>query len=188
MKNFLNLILILFASVLILSCRSSNDEVPKDIHEHEEIEKVVLTLTEQGTNNVQTINYIGGNADGHLHLHVGDVYDVSLDFQHKHGDHYHSMLNEIIAEKDKHFVTYQFSGISVKVNRAENDVVRTDGKKLGIKTKWTVTSTQADSKVILKLFHNPTSVNDMSPSAENHLGSVTGGETEVNAKFDIDAH
>ena len=184
MKNIFNLILVLFASVFILSCRNS-DDIPEDIHEHEEIEKVVLTLTEQGTANVQTINYVGGTADSNVNLVNGKVYDVSLDFQHKHGDHYESMLSEIEEEKNEHFITYDFAGILVNVVRTSGDIVRTDGKKLGLKTQWTVTSAGVNAKVNVKLFHGSTAVNDQFPSAANQLGTVTGGEADVNAMFSV---
>ena len=184
MKNIFNLILVLFASVFILSCRNS-DDIPEDIHEHEEIEKVVLTLTEQGTANVQTINYIGGTADSNISLENGKTYDVSLDFLHKHDDDYHSMVHEIEEEKDEHFITYEFAGVSANVIRTAEDIVRNDGKKLGLKTQWTVTSATINAKVNIKLFHGASSVNDMHPSAENQLGITTGGEADVNAMFNI---
>lgn len=61
MKNIFNLIFVIFASLFILSCRNT-DDVPEDIHEHEEIEKITLTVTEKSNAaNVQTVNYIGGN-------------------------------------------------------------------------------------------------------------------------------
>lgn len=186
MKKIFNITLVLFAAILLFSCRNDDNDIPEDIHEHEEIQKLVVKVTNKNdATDVQTINYIGGQADTSLHLHQGDVYKVELDFQVKHNDHYDSANGEIEEEKDEHFITYSFAGVNVNVLRAANDIVRTDGKKLGLKTEWTVTSAASAAKVNIKLIHTPTSVNDNSPSATNQLGSVTGGESDVDALIDI---
>lgn len=186
MKKLFNITLVLFAAILLFSCRNDDNDIPEDIHEHEEIEKLVVTLTNKNdATDVQTINYIGGVADSHIHLHQGDVYDVALDFQVRHDDHYHSANNEIIEEKDEHFITYSFANADIKVKRAADDIVRTDGKKLGLKTEWTVINTTATGKVNIKLIHGPTSVNDNSPSADNQLGTAVGGESDVDALIDV---
>lgn len=185
MKKFLNIMLVLFASLLMFSCRNS-DDVPEDIHEHEEIEKVVLKLTDKAdAADVQTINYIGGAADKALVLAKGKTYSAELDFFTQHNGAYESLLSEIKDEKDQHFVTYEFAGVNVNIIRTASDIVRTDGKKLGIKTEWTVNNAPASAKLNVKLFHAPTSVNDNSPSATNQLGAVTGGEADVNALISI---
>lgn len=185
MKKFLNITLIIFAALLILSCRN-DDTIPEDIHEHEEIEKMVVKLTNANdATDVQTINYIGGVADQHIHAEAGDVFNVELDFQVKHDNHYDSVNGEIMEEKDEHFITFGFSGAGVAVKRATNDIVRTDGNKLGLKTQWTVVSATSTGKVNIKLVHAPTSVNQNSPSANNQLGSVVGGESDVDALIDL---
>lgn len=184
MKKFLNIMLVLFASLLIFSCR--NNDTPEDIHEHEEIEKVVLKLSDKAdAANVQTINYIGGKADKDLVLVKGKTYAAELDFFTKHNGAYESMMSEIIDEKDQHFVTYEFAGVDVNILRSAADIVRKDGKKLGIKTEWAVNGAPASAKVNVKLFHAPTSVNDNAPSPNNQLGTVTGGEADVNAMIGI---
>ncbi|MGU3376217.1 hypothetical protein [Chryseobacterium sp. M5A1_1a] len=183
MKKLFNISLLLFAAVLLFSCRSGNDDIPEDIHEHEEIGKVVVTLTNKANGEKQTVNVIDGQTADHLHLNQGATYAVDVDFQIKHDDHYHS-AEEIIEEKDMHFVVYKFSGADIKVKRAADDIVRTDGKKLGLKTEWTV-ATAAAGKVNITLVHGPTSVNDNSPSADNQLGSTVGGESDVDLFIDF---
>ncbi|MCB4235616.1 hypothetical protein LDL59_12395 [Kaistella anthropi] len=80
MKNLYNTTLLLFAAFILFSCRNSN-EIPEDIHEHEEIEKLVITATNKNnTSDVHVINYIGGTADGSLQLQQGATYAVKLDF------------------------------------------------------------------------------------------------------------
>lgn len=70
--------------------------------------------------------------------------------------------------------------------RAANDIVRTDGNKIGLKTEWTINSTQPTGKMNIKLIHAPTSVNQNYPSATNQLGQTQGGESDVD--ITVDAH
>ncbi len=118
---------------------------------------VKLTNANDATD-VQIINYIGGVADQHIHAEAGDVFNVELDFQVKHDNHYDSVNGEIMEEKDEHFFTFGFSGADVAVKRAANDIVRTDGNKLGLKTQWDCCKCNFNGKVIIKLVHAPTSV------------------------------
>lgn len=178
MKKFINITLVLLVSLFIFSCRNDDDTIPEDIHEHEEIGKVILTLTNKAdASDVQTVNVIGGVPDGHFHFHQGDTYVATLDFQVAHEDHYHSS-EEIVEEKDHHFITYAIAGADINVIRAADDVVRTDGQKLGLKTEWKINSV-SDAAVNIKLVHGPTSVNQNYPSATNQLGQTTGGESDV---------
>lgn len=184
MKTYIKILAVLFTSFIILSC--SRDEVPEDIHEHEEIEKVVLTVIDKNdTLNEQIVNIIGGEATPNLNLQNGKTYLVSLDFQVKHDDHYHSANDEIIEEKDEHFVLFNFIGVDAKVIRGNNDVVRTDGKKLGLKTEWTIQGSPNNSKVHIILNHGASSVQDNYPSASNQLGSAVGGESDVDVSIKV---
>lgn len=186
MKKIFNITLVLFAALFIFSCRNDDDAVPEDVHEHDEIGRVVLKLTNKAdAADVQTINVISGVADGHLHLHTGDTYLAELDFQIKHDDHYHSS-EEIIEEKDHHFITFAPANADIVVMRASNDVVRTDGQKLGLKSEWKINSTQSTGKMNIKLIHGPTAVNQNYPSATNQLGQTQGGESDVD--ITVDAH
>lgn len=183
MKKLFNISLLLFAAVLLFSCRNGNDDIPEDIHEHEEIGQVVVTVTNKADGTEQVVTVKDGQTADHLHLSQGATYAVEVDFQIKHDDHYHS-ADEIIEEKDMHFVTYKFSGADIKVKRTAEDIVRTDGKKLGLKTEWTV-ATAAAGKANIVLVHGATSVNDNSPSADNQLGSTVGGESDVDIMIDF---
>lgn len=186
MKKFINITLVLFAALFIFSCRSDDDTIPEDVHEHDEIGKVVLKLTNKNdAADVQTVNVISGVADAHLHLHAGDTYLAELDFQIKHDDHYHSS-DEIEEEKDHHFITFNPANADIVVLRASNDIVRTDGNKMGLRTEWKINSTQSTGKMNIKLIHGPTSVNQNYPSATNQLGQTQGGESDVD--ITVDAH
>ena len=185
MKNLFNITLVLFAAFILFSCRNS-DDIPEDIHEHEEIEKLVITATNKNNaSDVQIINYIGGIADGRFDFQAGNIYIVDVDFQVKHDNHYHSVNEEIIEEKDEHFITFEFADSDISVKRSADDIARTDGKKLGLSTDWTINSVTETGNVIIKLVHGAVSVDDNFPSANNQLGKTTGGETDVNAKVGL---
>ncbi|MGC5742958.1 hypothetical protein [Chryseobacterium sp. NFX27] len=186
MKKIFNITLLLLAAVLLFSCRNDdNTDIPEDIHEHEEISKLQVTVTDDAVGTSQIINYIGGVADKKITLQNGKTYSVSLDFQTAHDDHFHSANDEIIEEKDEHFITYKFAGVNVNVKRAADDIVRTDGNKLGLKTVWTVTNAPSNATANIKLIHAPSAVNQNSPSADNQQGTTTGGESDVDALIGV---
>ncbi len=181
MKNLFNISLVLFAAFTIFSCRN-NDDIPEDIHEHEEIEKVVVTLINKNdAADKQTIQYIGGISDKSIEFKTGGVYAVSLDFQVKHDDHYHSVNEEILEEKEEHFVTYEFANADVQVTRTNAQEKRADGKLVGMQTEWKFIAGDTAGKVGIKLVHMPTSVEQNFPSATNQQGKTNGGESDVNA-------
>lgn len=182
MKKLFNISLLLFAAVLLFSCRDGND-IPEDIHEHEEVGQVVINVTNKADGKLQKVTITDGVTEDHLHLSEGATYAVDVNFQIKHGNHYHD-AEEIIEEKDMHFVTYKFSGAEINVKRTAEDVVRTDGKKLGLKTEWTVAKSAA-GKANITLVHGATAVNDNSPSPDNQLGSTVGGESDVDISIDF---
>jgi hypothetical protein len=186
MKYLFKIALYLFAVGVVSSCRNA-DDIPEDIHEHEEIEKLVVTvLNKNDATDIQIINYIGGVADGHLHMQAGNIYGVKLDFQVRHDDHYHSVNEEIIEEREEHFITYEFAGSEVVVKRTANDIVRADGKRLGLDTEFTINSLSPTGAVIIKLVHAPATVDENFPSVANQQGKTSGGETDVNAKIALD--
>ena len=185
MKSIVHIILVLFSALFITSCRDTND-IPEDIHEHEELEKMTVTLINTAnSNDTQTINYIGGVADHPIQVTPGSTYTVSLDFFVGHDGHYHSAIHEIEEEKDEHFITYQFAGMDTNLERNTDDILRTDGKKLGLKTTWTVTNVQANAKVNIQLVHGASSVNDQSPSTTQQFGSTVGGNADINALINV---
>lgn len=158
----------------LASCR--NNDAPEDIHEHEEANKVVMTVTETGTTNTQTVTFnVGSATDKALSLSAGKSYDATVKFIHTANGKDEDLTPEIIKEKDEHFIVYQFGNATAKVTRAA-DVVRTDGKKVGINTKWEVTAAPSASKVVMKLVHQPTTLDD---AANNGGGSYTGGSDDV---------
>lgn len=181
MKNLVNVLAIGLVGLSIVSCR--NNDVPEDIHEHDDPNKVVLTVSEEGTNNVQTVNYVvGSGADKGITLQAGKIYDAKIQFYNISNGVTTDMTHEIVEEKDEHFIVYQFAGISNSITRTSADVVRKDGNKIGLYTQWNITASAPASKGVIKLIHQPATVDD---KANDGAGSFTGGETDVNIEFSI---
>lgn len=175
MKNTIKFLAAGLLAISLSSCRNNN--VPEDIHEHGDVNKVVFTITEKSSGATQTINYqIGSGADKQLTLENGKTYTTDIKFYGLHNGEAEDMTSEIIQEKDEHFMEYQFAGVNVGITRNADDVVRTDSKKLGLKTTWTVTSAPANALAKLKLIHGASKVDD---KTNNGGGSHEGGEEDV---------
>lgn len=180
MKRLIYILLIL-PLVMFHSCRL---EVPEDVFEHEEINKAELTLTDLISGETQVIIILNnGIADKKINLQNGKSYGADLRFYGNHEGETEDMTPEVIEEKDEHFITYEFSGVEIFMQRAAEDPVRSDGKKLGLRTIWNVQSQVAtDSFVTIKLNHSADSVSD-SASNGDQKGETQGGETDVLLKI-----
>ena len=172
MKN----IILATISTLFLTVSCSRD-IPEDIHDHEEANRLVVTYSEVGATveNVAEFN-IGTGATAPIDLENGKIYNINVRFFHDNED----MTPEIIEEKDEHFMQYLFSNLDVSVERTSEDFVRTDGEKLGLKMKWTINSDPSNSAVNVQLIHGANSVDD---AANNGAGSSQGGEPDVDVVF-----
>ena len=81
------------------------------------------------------------------------------------------------VEPDEHFFIYNISGLDITFSRSANDVVRTDGNKLGFETTW-VANAAGTGNITIQLFHESETVND-----DNELGTQTGGSTDIDITF-----
>lgn len=179
MKNIILNICILSSIFITLS--SCSNGIPEDVHDHDEVEKFSISVIDANDNsNIQTVNIISGIADGELILENGKTYNISLSFFGHEDDHIHNATEEIIEERDEHFITYDFAGLeNITVKRTDEDPVRTDGNKLGLKTQCIVNSTPNNSaKLIVNLHHLPTKVSDTDENG-NQKGTASGGSIDL---------
>lgn len=156
---------------------------PADLAEHDEVEQITLTLTDQAAPNVsQKITVINNAPDKTITLSKDHKYNVAVELYTRNAaNQLTPMTGEITTEKDDHFFKYSFAPSGVTVQRAADDVVRTDGNRVGIRTVWTATAVAGTNLTAgLILTHKATSVNQNSPAADNQLGATTGGEEDVN--------
>ena len=170
MKN----ILIIFTSLLILSCSRT---IPEDIHEHEEPNKLMISYSEENSTLTKVAEFnIGTNNTPILDLENGKIYDVEISFFHDDED----LTSDVITEANEHFMQYLFANLDVVIERRNDDAIRDDGNKLGLKMKWTINSVPANSSVNVQLIHDAESVDD---TANNGAGSSNGGEPDVDVVF-----
>lgn len=80
-------------------------------------------------------------------------------------------------EPDEHFFIYIVNGLDMTFMRSANDVVRTDGNKLGYETNWTA-NTASTGNITIQLFHESETVSD-----DNEFGTQTGGSTDIDITF-----
>lgn len=162
-------------------CRVSETEI--EVLPQEEITSVELTLINLTTQERRTYVYnVGTVATPEIELTNGTNYSCSLDF--KNGSE--SILEEILEEKNEHFVTYGLANTAIQLTRTDTqEGMNHDGVKLGLKSQWNV-----DQKIInpnngafmeIKLIHGAQSVSE----TPNSLGAYIGGETDVEVLFKI---
>lgn len=165
----------------VASCRKNDP--PVDLAEHDEVEQVTFTVTDLAAPATsQKITVINNAPDKILTLTKDHKYSVVLELYTRNASNQLTpMTGEITTEKDDHFFKYSFAPSGVAVLRAADDVVRTDGNKLGLHTVWTATATTPTTITAgVILAHKATTVNQNWPSVDNQLGTTTGGEEDVN--------
>lgn len=164
---------ILATSVVLFSCSDDNHDDHNHDHDEENITKVTYTITQDGKSN--TYSWEEGKTIPTIELKPGTA-QVSVQFFNEKEE----ITPEIISEKNAHFIVYGFTNsTTISLTRTDDaSTTRTDGKKLGLKTTWTISATGTND-VNLKLIHEPKTVND------EGTGSYTGGSTDVDATMKI---
>ena len=181
-KTIINLLAVLFLTITIVSCRN-DDEVEQDDLPQEELTNVILNVKDDETGVAVNYDYIiGASSAPVVKLTDGKNYTVTTTFKNGSED----VTQEIIDAKDEHFLIYNFPKSLVTLTRLDGpESTRTDGKKVGLITKWDVqTTVNASSPIVtLTLIHEPESVSE----AQNGTswGSVTGGETDAEVTFGL---
>ncbi|MDR2121617.1 MAG: hypothetical protein LBP34_00695 [Flavobacteriaceae bacterium] len=182
---FISFIFILTSAI---SCSDDDDSVVADIknsvpeHEHAEITKVVLKFTDAAKKEYK-FDYVA--PEGTTTLPITEVnvpagtYDVEISFHYPHGDHFHSITDEVfIDDADDHFVLYQkIDGPKIDIVYADDDAIDTLGNKLGRYTTWTISG---EGKVYIHLIHQPVKKDPNALSA-----AQLGGEIDLEAHFDV---
>ncbi|MCC2591100.1 hypothetical protein [Chryseobacterium sp. MFBS3-17] len=179
MKNtIIKSLFLAFTLLMIQGCSRADENA--DVLAQEEVSSVILAVEEQGTGVVQSYTYVANAAHyPHLHLETGKIYDVQVIFRNGSED----ITQEIIEERDEHFLIYDFKNAEISLVRTDAEI-RNDGKRLGIAVQWTVNQiATTDARLELTLYHDPVTVDEGQNGTA--WGSVTGGETDAVAFFDI---
>lgn len=180
-KNIIKLLAILFITITVVSCQRNGSAEEDDLPQ-EELTNIVLLVTEDGTTNTLTYDYsIGAGGIPTIPLKDGKSYTVVAKFRNGNED----ATQEIIDAKNEHFLIFDFPKSNIAVDRLDGGDLRNDGKRVGLKTKWTVTKAVDGTSPLLKLtlIHAPQSVNDAKSGTV--WGSVVGGETDAEATYNL---
>ncbi len=178
---------ILFISVLSFTACSSDDDLPQVINEEEVITDVSLEITNAtGETAVYTFTDPQYRDETYVSpvilLEENATYMVEARFYNKSNpNNPEDITAEIKEERNAHFVTYAFANANVDLERTDGaDAIDSDGIPIGISTKWTTNAT-ASGEMVVRLIHEA-EVKDIT----NPNGSVVGGETDVEAIFDLE--
>lgn len=182
----LSLFLSLFSAIFI-SCNRSDDE--SDDLPQEELSDVLLKITDDNDGTIKTYDYqVNGSSLPNIQLSNGHTYSVEVIF--KNGDE--DATQEIKDAKDEHFLIYNFPNSDIIMTREDDaSTTRTDGNKVGLKTKWVVNTaiknSSASAQLILTLYHESASVSENSATSGNGTvyGTQTGGETDAQAIYNL---
>jgi len=168
------ILLTLFTS-LFISC---DDEIenPIVINEEETITTVRLSVTEMNTTETTIYNWTA-TAKDIVMLKSNSAYNIKVEFlDESDPNDVENITEEVIAEKDEHFVFYDFPTNGLSYMSASDDTIDTSGKGIHISTDWT--STDAGSTMIkVFLVHQPT-------TKEGTTRADFGGDTDIEVTFE----
>ncbi|MDO5608361.1 MAG: hypothetical protein Q4G08_07905 [Capnocytophaga sp.] len=182
MENFNNILKTTFLAATAVIIASCSKDDPKHIHDHEGIHEVEISVAEVGgTATPTTYDVHAGEMGETISLSVGKTYEITIEALNN--DKHENILSEVIAEKDEHFFVYNTTLEGYTFTRIdESATTRTDGKKLGIKVRLTVSAAQSGKQLGIILKHQATAVSDTDNA---NLGSATGGATDLDVKFGV---
>ncbi len=181
-KNIFRLLAALLITVTVVTSCQRNGSAEEDDLPQEELTNIVLLVTEDGTTNTISYDYsIGAGGTPTIPLKDGKSYTVQAKFRNGNED----ATQEIIDAKNVHFLIFDFPKSNITVERTDGGDLRNDGKRVGLRTKWTVVKAVDGTAPFLKLtlIHSPQSVNDAKSGTA--WGSVVGGETDAEAKYNL---
>ena len=184
MKSILKYIkypLIVIAATIFIQCSRADEN--DDVLSQEDISNILLNVKDDATGVTETYNYtVNSVTNPTIKLVDGRSYTVNVVFKNGNEDETES----IISAKDEHFLIYSFQGAQINLTRQDTSrSTRTDGKKIGLITKWNVIKTKnlSSPQLVLTLVHDAASVNEAQNGTT--FGSVEGGETDAMATFGL---
>lgn len=179
-KHYIIGISLLLAGLFVSSCQRLGNAADDDIPQ-EELTDIILNVKNLSTQ--QTISYdynVGAMNDPEIQLENGESYEVDIVFRNGNEE----VTSEILEAKDEHFLLFDFPKSNIQLTRLDGpEGTRTDGKKLGLKTKWDIIEVKksTDPVLVLTLIHDAASVDEGLHGTT--WGNVTGGETDAEAIY-----
>ncbi|MBQ4819854.1 type 1 periplasmic binding fold superfamily protein [Aquimarina sp. MMG016] len=177
MKTMINKLAFIFSIAFIFVSCGDDDENPIVINEEETITTVKLTVTESGTTNSQVYDWTTDSKDD-ITLASNTSYNIKIQFlDESDPSNVEDITEEVILEKDEHFVFYQTTVNGLTFTSASDDTVDSGNISINISTDWS--STGAATGVIRAfLIHEPT-------TKTGNDRDDFGGETDIEVDFNV---
>ena len=168
----------IFALFFVFTAVQCSKDSPDEIHDHETINRVTLTVTRaDGTSTDYTWNE--GDNEPTINLGANSTHQVSIAFYDvSDAAEVENITEEVIEEADEHFVFYEVASASLTISAASNDIRDSDGIAININTEWT-TGDASSGVVQAALIHGPT-------SKTGSTRSSLGGGTDVELNFPVE--
>lgn len=175
--NIINTIRSIVVLLFIFTAVQCSKDSPDEIHEHETINRVTLTVTSpDGTSTDYTWNE--GESEPTINLTANSSHQVSISFfDASNASDVEDITEEVIDEADEHFVFYEITSASLSISPASNDVEDSDGVDINIRTAWAA-GDASTGVVRATLIHMPT-------SKTGSTRSSLGGGTDVERDFPV---
>lgn len=177
----------LFSLLMIFNSCNRGDELADDLPT-EEVSNALLLIKDNTDGITKVYNYqINGSNNPDIKLINGRDYTVQIALKNGAED----VTQEIIDAKDEHFFTFDFPNSDIVLTRLDNAAsTRTDGNKVGLLTRWNVTTavkSAAGAQVRLTLYHESISTSENSQLSGNGsvFGTQSGGETDLQVNYKI---
>ncbi len=172
-----------FLMMVLVLIGCSREDMDEDVLSQEDISNIILHVKDDAGGTVKSYNYtVNAAVNPEIILANGKAYTVTIDFLNGNEDETQSILEA----KDEHFLLFNFQNADIQLERNDDlRGTRTDGQRLGLKTKWKVINakTGQDAKLILTLVHDAISVSEAQQGSV--YGTVEGGETDAMATYTL---
>src|SRR5690606_10650833 len=163
MKILLKYILPVVLLLFLQSCSRADEN--EDVFTQEEISAIELTVVDELSGASSTYTYIANSAfQPQILLQDGRSYLVSVAFRNGAAAvrrRAEDITDDIVDERNEHFLIFGFTDTDITLTRLDDDL-RTDGKRLGVKSRWQVNNTVTGStpKLNLALIHDAADVSE----------------------------
>ncbi|WP_025742144.1 hypothetical protein [Aquimarina pacifica] len=166
----------IFLLCVSISC-SDDDDNPDAINEEETITTVLLVVTEEGTTNVDTYTWTESDQDD-IVLDADSTYNFKIQFlDQSDPTDVEDITEEVIEEKDEHFVFYETTTSGLTFASASDDTIDSDSVAINISTDWE-TGDATTGIIRAYLIHEPTT---KTGSSRDDFG----GETDIEVDFNV---
>ncbi len=167
---------LIIAFVGLISCTKDDD--PVIINEEEVITTVNLIFTDKSDNSVQTFTWEKDGDKDDIAITNDKTYNVKVQFLNRSNpNNVENITDEVIEEKDDHFVFYAPTVKGLSIAAATDDILDSNNIGINISSDWTFTKS-SNGEIILYLIHKPI-------SKKGVVRDEFGGDTDVQVGFKV---